>query len=163
MDAYRAFWAMYLELTAASAFDAAAVKARLDVQTTGAERDHMFQMLQVNAATGVLLRGDMDHAPVVESNDGTVAVVRDCLNDRTGVFRISDGSRVDQDVPGRTTYVARLHLADGTCRGQAGSTEAASSTAWPPEWQQRQVSSECWRASGQHWPRQLVPTAVAVP
>ena len=129
MDAYRAFWAMYLELTAASAFDAAAVKARLDVQTTGAERDHMFQMLQVNAATGVLLRGDMDHAPVVESNDGTVAVVRDCLNDRTGVFRISDGSRVDQDVPGRTTYVARLHLVDGTWRVEAVSTEAASCTA----------------------------------
>ena len=119
---------MYLDLTAAQDFDAAAVKLMLDAQTTGAERDHLFQVLQVNAANGVVLHGDMDHAPVVESNDGSVALVRDCMDDRTGVFRVADGSRVDQDVPGRTTYLARLRLVAGVWRVEAVSTEAGSCT-----------------------------------
>lgn len=53
LDAYRSFWAMYLDLGAAPVFDAGAVEARLEELTVGAERDQLFQFLQGNAALRV--------------------------------------------------------------------------------------------------------------
>lgn len=126
LDAYRAFWSMYVDLSASPPpFDAVAVTSRLDALTVGAEQKQLFAFLQSNAANGVVLRGDLDNSPTVESNDGTTAVIRDCMDDRLGVFR-ADGSRVDQDVPGRTVYLTQLRLVGGAWRVEQLSTKGES-------------------------------------
>jgi len=108
---------MYIELGGTPPpFDASKVRPRLDELTTGAEKAQLFDFLQKNAATGVVLRGDIDHSPTVASNDNTTAVVRDCMDDRTGVYRVADNSRVDSDDPARRLYVAGLRQEGGRWR-----------------------------------------------
>lgn len=124
LSAYLAFWNMYIEVGGAPPpFDAASVRPRLDALTTGAETAQLFDFLQKNAATGVVLRGDMGHSASVLSNDGTVAVVRDCLDDRTGVFRVADNSRVDSDDPARHLFTVGLRQVDGAWKVETVSTE----------------------------------------
>lgn len=122
--AYLAFWNMYIELGGTPPpFDAGAVTPRLDELTTGAEKAQLFDFLQKNAATGLVLRGDIEHSPTVVSNDGTVAVVRDCMDDRTGVYRIADNSRVDTDDPARHLLMVGLRQEGGTWRVETVTTE----------------------------------------
>ena len=94
-------------------FDAAVATARLDELTTGAERTQLFDFFQKNAATGLVLRGEIDHSPTVVSLDDPTAVVQDCMDDRTGVYRVADNSRVDTDDPNRHLYTATLRLVEG--------------------------------------------------
>mgnify|MGYP007071134430 CR=1 FL=1 len=120
---YLAFWDLYIGLGGTPPpFDAATITTRLDELTTGAERTQLFDFLQKNAATGLVLRGDIDHAPKVASNDGTVAVVEDCMDDRTGVYRVADNSRVDTDDPARRLYTTSLRLVDDRWKVETVST-----------------------------------------
>lgn len=129
LSAYLAFWNMYIELGGnPPPLDPESVTPRLDELTTGAEKAQLFDFLQKNAATGLVLRGEIDHSPVVESNDGTVAVVRDCLDDRTGVYRVADDTRVDTDDPARHMYVVTLRQDDGQWRVETVSREPESCT-----------------------------------
>ena len=124
LTAYLAFWDMYIALGGTPPpFDAAVVRPRLDDLTTGAEKAQLFDFLQKDAGTGVVLRGDAEHSPEVAANDGTVAVVRDCLDDRTGVYRVSDNSRVDTDDPARHLYVVSLRQQGGRWRVETVSKE----------------------------------------
>ena len=121
--AYLAFWDMYIELGGTPPpFNAEAVTPRLEELTTGAEKAQLFEFLQKNAATGLVLRGEIEHSPTVVSNDGSVAVVRDCLDDRIGVYRVADDSRVDTDDPARRLYTVRLRLDGGTWRVETVTT-----------------------------------------
>ena len=114
LTAYLGFWDLYIELGGTPPpFDPARVTARLDELTTGAERTQLFDFLQKNAATGLVLRGDIAHSPDVVSNDGTVAVVEDCMDDRIGVYRVADSSRTDTDDPARRLYTVALRQSDG--------------------------------------------------
>ena len=111
LTAYLAFWDLYIELGGTPPpFDAGMVTSRLDALTTGAERTQLFDFLQKNAATGLVLRGDIVHSPSVASNDGSVAVVGDCMDDRIGVYRMADNSRVDTDDPARRLYTVALRM-----------------------------------------------------
>ena len=69
--------------------------------------------LIAGAATGLVLRGDIAHSPDVMSNDGSVAVVEDCMDDRIGVYRVADSSRTDTDDPARRLYTVALRQSDG--------------------------------------------------
>ena len=110
--AYLDFWELYVELGAAPPpFDPIAVNARLEELTTDPESAQLFDFFQRNAATGLVLRGDIGHTPTVLSNDGTTAMVDDCADDRLGVYRVADDSRVDTDDPARRTYTATLRQA----------------------------------------------------
>lgn len=114
LTAYLGFWDLYIELGGTPPpFDPASVTARLDELTTGAERTQLFDFLQKNAATGLVLRGDIVHSPDVVSNDGSVAIVEDCMDDRIGVYRVADNSRSDTDDPARRLYTAALRQIDG--------------------------------------------------
>jgi len=114
LTAYLGFWDLYIELGGTPPpFDPAGVTARLDELTTGAERTQLFDFLQKNAATGLVLRGDIAHSPDVMSNDGSVAVVEDCMDDRIGVYRVADSSRTDTDDPARRLYTVALRQSDG--------------------------------------------------
>lgn len=121
--AYLAFWDMYVELGGTPPpFNAGAVTPRLEELTTGAEKAQLFDFLQKNAATGLVLRGDIEHSPTVASNDGSVAVVRDCMDDRTGVYRVADNSRVDTDDPARRLYTVSLRQDGGQWRVETVTT-----------------------------------------
>lgn len=115
--AYLDFWELYVELGGAPPpFDPIAVNARLEELTTDPESAQLFDFFQRNAATGLVLRGDIGHTPTVLSNDGTIAMVDDCADDRLGVYRVADDSRVDTDDPARRTYTTTLRQVDGVWR-----------------------------------------------
>jgi len=121
--AYLAFWDMYIELGGTPPpFNAGGVTPRLEELTTGAEKAQLFEFLQKNAATGLVLRGEIEHSPTVVSNDGSVAVVRDCLDDRIGVYRVADDSRVDTDDPARRLYTVSLRQGGGKWRVETVTT-----------------------------------------
>lgn len=121
--AYLAFWDMYVELGGTPPpFNAGGVTPRLEELTTGAEKAQLFEFLQKNAATGLVLRGEIEHSPTVVSNDGSVAVVRDCLDDRIGVYRVADDSRVDTDDPARRLYTVSLRQDGGKWRVETVTT-----------------------------------------
>lgn len=115
--AYLAFWDEYIALAGMPPpFDVAAVTARLAEVTTGAETQQLLDFLQNNATTGLVLRGDLDHSPVVVSNDGPTAVIEDCMDDRLGVHRVADDVRIDTDDPSRRLYTATLRQEGGRWR-----------------------------------------------
>ena len=121
--AYLGFWDMYVELGGTPPpFNAGGVTPRLEELTTGAEKAQLFEFLQKNAATGLVLRGEIEHSPMVVSNDGSVAVVRDCLDDRIGVYRVADNSRVDSDDPARRLYTVSLRQDGGKWRVETVTT-----------------------------------------
>ena len=127
---YLAFWDMYIELGGTPPpFNAGVVTPRLEELTTGTEKAQLFDFLQKNAATGLVLRGDIEHSPTVASNDGSVAVVRDCMDDRTGVYRVADNSRVDTDDPARRLYTVSLRKDGGTWRVETVTTGPEPCTA----------------------------------
>lgn len=115
--AYLAFWDAYVALgEMPPPFDPAAVTARLAEVTAGSETQQLLDFLRNNATTGLVLRGDLDHSPVVVSNDGTTAVIEDCLDDRLGVYRLADDVRIDTDDPSRRLYTATLRQEGGRWR-----------------------------------------------
>ena len=121
--AYLAFWDMYIQLGGTPPpLNAGAVTPRLEELTTGAEKAQLFDFLQKNAAIGIVLRGDIEHSPTLTSNDGSVAVVRDCMDDRTGVYRVADNSRVDTDDPARRLYTVSLRQEGGKWRVETVTT-----------------------------------------
>ena len=128
--AYLAFWDRYVQIgSTPPPFDPAATRAQLAEFTSGDETTQLFDFFKNNATTGVVVRGDTRHSPTVESNDGTVAVVRDCMDDRTGAFRIADDSRIDTNDPARRTYVATLRLDGSTWKVAKVTTEPEPCTA----------------------------------
>ena len=127
--AYVAFWDRYVQIgSTPPPFDPDATRSQLAEFTIGAQSAQLFEFFQNNATTGVIVRGETDHAPSVESNDGTVAVVRDCMDDRTGAFRVADGSRIDTDDPDRRTYVATMRFEGGAWKVERVTTEPESCT-----------------------------------
>lgn len=118
--AVRAFWDLYLELGAKPGpFDAAATRQRLTERTTGKELNRLLATFSSNAAAGYVVRGGIDVAPMVVSVDDASAQVRDCYDDTTGLYRVSDGSRVDADNPNRHQVLMSLVLEGGTWKVSA--------------------------------------------
>ncbi len=99
-SAVRAFWDLYLSVGSNTGrFDGEATRARLAERTTGASLNRLLAYFSSNAASGYVVRGAIEIAPTVVSINGDTAQVRDCYDDTTGLYRISDGSRVDTDNP----------------------------------------------------------------
>lgn len=99
-SAVRAFWDLYLELgTRTGPFDAEAIRQRLAERTTGAELNRLLAYFSSNAASGYVVLGTIDIAPTIVSVSADSAQVRDCYDDTTGLYRVSDNSRVDSDSP----------------------------------------------------------------
>jgi hypothetical protein len=105
----RAFWDLYLELgTQPGPFDATSARARLATRTTGDELRQLLRFFAANAAAGLTVRGEIDVAPEVLSVKSDEATVRDCYDDRTGLYRIVDGVRIDSDDPRRHQVLMTL-------------------------------------------------------
>lgn len=122
--AVRAFWDLYLQLGAKTGpFDASVTRQRLTERTTGKELNRLLATFSSNAAAGYVVRGGIDVAPTVVSGDGASAQVRDCYDDTTGLYRVSDGSRVDTDDPNRHQVLMTLVLEGGTWKVSAITNE----------------------------------------
>jgi hypothetical protein len=101
----RAFWATYLDLAKGTGpFDAASSQTALERVATGPALDQVLYLLRTNSEAGYSVRGDIESDPQLVSQVGVNARVRDCYDDHSGLYRVADGSRVDQDDP-------HLHLA----------------------------------------------------
>jgi hypothetical protein len=128
--AVRRFWDLYIELgSAGSPFDVDATRARLAEATTGDELNRLLAFLSSNAAAGYVVRGTIDAAPIVVSVGDHVAQVRDCYDDRTGLYRIDDGTRLEVDVPGRHLVLITLALEDRAWKVASISDEGDACTA----------------------------------
>jgi hypothetical protein len=100
--AIAAFWDTYLEVGRHTGpFDPMATRDALAARATGDELKQLYNVFQVNSIRGQVIRGDIANSPEVIENDGSTAEVRDCYDDRTGLYRVSDGARLDQDDPAR--------------------------------------------------------------
>ncbi len=100
--AVRAFWDLYLQLGARSApFNAPDTRAQLGRRATGKELAKLYAVFRGNAVAGAVVKGTIDIAPKVVRINGATAQVRDCYDDKTGLYRVSDGKRIDTDDPRR--------------------------------------------------------------
>lgn len=105
----RAFWDLYLQVGARTGpFNAAETRSQLGQRTTGQELTKLYDVFQGNAVAGAIVKGTIDIAPTVESITGTTAQVSDCYDDKTGLYRVSDGSRIDTDDPRRHKVLMTL-------------------------------------------------------
>lgn len=108
--AVRAYWDVYLDAGArAASLDPAALRARLGERATGDQLRQLVAFFTTNKNSGFVVRGELDLAPVVVTASASSAQVRDCYDDRTGLFR-PDGSRVDTDNPLRHRVLMTLVL-----------------------------------------------------
>jgi hypothetical protein len=98
--AVRKFWATYLDLAGRPGpFDEQSTRALLASVSTGASLERLVSVVRTNAAAGYRVRGSIDSSPqLVEANEDG-AVVRDCQDDRSGLYEVSSGSRIDADDP----------------------------------------------------------------
>jgi hypothetical protein len=118
--AEQAFWDMYLQLGARRGrFNPADTRARLARRTADGEFAKLYDVLLGNAAAGYVVRGTISVAPTVVSITSTTARVRDCYDDRTGLFRTSDGRRLDANDPRRHEVLLTLVRADGAWKVSA--------------------------------------------
>jgi len=98
VGAERAFWDLYLQLGARTGpFNSATTRARLSERAMGSELAKLHDVFQGNATAGYVVKGTIDIAPTVVSIAGGTAQVRDCYDDKTGLYRASDGKRIDTD------------------------------------------------------------------
>jgi hypothetical protein len=118
--AEQAFWNLYLQLGARTGrFNPADTRALLARRTAGGEFTKLYDVLVGNAAAGYVVRGTISVAPTVVSVTATTARVRDCYADRTGLFRRSDGRRLDANDPRRHKVLVTLVRAGGAWKVSA--------------------------------------------
>jgi hypothetical protein len=100
LAAVRGFWDLYLELGARTGpFNTSATRTRLRQRTSGRELNKLYDFLHGNAVAGYSVKGTIDFAPNIVSIARTTALVRDCYDDKTGLFRVGDGKRIDTKDP----------------------------------------------------------------
>lgn len=100
--AVRSFWDLYLRVGARSGpFNAAETRSLLGQRAAGKELAKLYDVFQGNAVAGTVVKGSINIAPKVVSIAGATAQVRDCYDDKTGLYRVSDGKRIDTDDPRR--------------------------------------------------------------
>lgn len=128
-SAVRAFWDLYLTVGASTGpFDGDATRARLAERTTGAELNRLLAYFSSNAASGYVVRGAIEIAPEIVSVSGDTAQVRDCYDDTTGLYRISDGTRLDTDNPLRHQVLMTLVRENGVWKVSAITDEGDGCT-----------------------------------
>lgn len=109
MSAVSSFWDLYLQLGGTTGpFNSVETRRRLRQRTAGPELGRLYDVFESNAAAGVVVKGTVDIAPSVVSIAGTTALVRDCFDDNTGLYRISDGQRLDSNDPRRHQVLITL-------------------------------------------------------
>lgn len=113
--AVESFWESYVQIGGrVGPFDVATVRAALARHATGAELSRLLNVFKANAVAGYVIRGAIASDPSVVTRGATSAEVRDCYDDRTGLFRVTDGQRVDRDNPARHEVLMSVVLEGGS-------------------------------------------------
>lgn len=100
--AVRTYWSTYLRLAGrTSSFDQTVTRGAVAKITTAAALDRLLSVLRTNAVAGYVVKGTIESTPRLVSLVGSTATVRDCYDDRSGLFAAADGTRIDQDDPNR--------------------------------------------------------------
>lgn len=100
---YRAFWDDFLAVTGTLT-----PEPRLSAHATGAELDQLNNLVMGNKLHGTISKGTLDLAPKVQSVLGDTAVVKDCVDDHTGLYKADTGQRLDTDDPQRQSYLVTM-------------------------------------------------------
>ena len=95
-------------------FDTATVRAALAQHATRTELARLLNVFEANAVAGYVIRGAIASDPSVVTRDAGSAEVRDCYDDKTGLFRVRDGQRLDRDNPARHEVLMSLVLENGS-------------------------------------------------
>ncbi|HTD49299.1 MAG TPA: hypothetical protein VK771_01785 [Acidimicrobiia bacterium] len=94
--AVRAFWSLYLQLAGRTGtFNRADTQERLRTRVAGAELSRLYDVFAGDAAAGLVVKGTIRISPSVVSTGRTTALVWDCFDDETGLYRVRDGRRLD--------------------------------------------------------------------
>jgi hypothetical protein len=129
VGAERAFWDLYLRLGARTGpFNPATTRARLGERVMGSELAKLHDVFQGNATAGYLVRGTIDSAPTVVSIAGGTAQVRDCYDDKTGLYRAGDGKRIDTDDARRHKVLMTFNRENGVWKVAAIKEEGLGCT-----------------------------------
>ncbi len=100
LDVITAFWSTYVATSDHSGqFDEPAVRAVIAEVATGISFEQLVTVARTNAAAGLQVRGTVVSHPRVISRTATTATVIDCVDDHTGIYQTSDGTRLDTDDP----------------------------------------------------------------
>ncbi|MEW6473555.1 MAG: hypothetical protein AB1679_14910 [Actinomycetota bacterium] len=130
--AYLHFWTVVDEYGKRTGrFDPVDAKTTLGAIATGGEYDHLFDMFQLNRIKGLVYRdGDTpdEFAPVITIESATRASVKDCRTDKGGIYRESDGQRIDTPTEGRRLFEVILVKEDSQWKvssvgGKAGAED----------------------------------------
>lgn len=112
--AVQGFWDLYLRLGARSGpFDGVETRGLLRRAAHGDALLKLYIVLRDNAAAGFVVKGTIDIAPRIVSATEATAVVRDCQDDKTGVYHVGDGKRIDKDDPLRHRVLTTLEQVAG--------------------------------------------------
>ena len=112
-------------------FDPVDAKTTLGAIATGGEYDHLFNMFQLNRLKGLVYRGGDtpdEFAPVITLESPARASIRDCRTDKGGIYRESDGQRIDTPTEGRRLFEVILVKEDSQWKvssvgGRAGAED----------------------------------------
>ncbi len=112
--AVRRYWNLYLRLGARTGpFDAAETHELLRHGSHGDALLKLYVVLRDNAAARLAVKGTVDSAVRVVSVTATKAIVVDCQDDETGIYRVDDGRRIDRDDPQRHRVLTTLERVAG--------------------------------------------------
>lgn len=125
LNAYRDFWTAYVEAGDPMNPD----DPRLAAHATGDELARVQQTFSAYKAAGNVIRGDTDLAPKVVEAAVDHAQVRDCYDDRTGLYAVTTGIRQDQEDPRRHLVTATLVVEQGVWKVSAVKHEGDGCTA----------------------------------
>lgn len=128
--ALRAFWSLYLQLGGRTGvFDGVDTQERLGEHAAGAELTRLYDVFAGDAAAGLVVKGTVQISPSVVSITRTTAFVRDCFDDETGLYRVSDGRRLDIKDPRRREVLITLIHAAGAWKVSAMRNEGLGCSA----------------------------------
>ncbi|MFF4501625.1 hypothetical protein [Streptomyces sp. NPDC001401] len=100
IDAYRAMWG---DLAAAAA-TSEAKSPRLKAHASGEALELLRYMMTQDRTKGMVTRGQLRLAPIMEKRDATTVVVKDCA-DATDWLHYGHDGKLENDVPGGHHHV----------------------------------------------------------
>jgi hypothetical protein len=121
---YRAFWDAYITASNPMRPD----HPDLAAHSTGEEYRLLVESFSAMKSGDEVIKGDYDLAPKFDGIVGGVATVRDCIDDRTGVYDVNTGERKDEDDPRRRAAKVTMDLVDGTWKVRVLTSEGFGCT-----------------------------------
>ncbi len=96
----RDYWAAYSRVMAQTpSWDQRTAKAELEKVAKGSALDRLMITFLLHKQNSEVIRGTVVSHPTVVEHRGAIIVVRDCVDDQSGIYYLDDGTRGDIDDP----------------------------------------------------------------